>query len=143
MPKSKAKPARRTKTKFIYDGLPPRTETLEEFLRRGGKVTKCPPVKAATNVSGAFSVEGEVCITALGEPEYIPNYVVSEATYVAAQYDRPDVLISHAWREVERQSLPRDLGIMTETRIADSDEWTGEELYTNYFDEVEPEEAQA
>lgn len=121
------------------DGFAPRSESVADFVRRGGKIAKCEARPAGNAISGSFQVDGEICVTVLGSPEYIPNYVVSEQTYDAAQYDQPDVLIAPVCRESELQSLPSDLRVLAETRTADTTEWAGDELYTDYFDEVEPE----
>lgn len=136
-------PKKRTRTikrKPNADGMVPHTETLEQFLARGGKITKCPPKNADMCIPGSTYIDGGVFITAIGEQEYIPNYVVSEPTYAAAQNDRPDILLASAWREKEIESLPLAIREVATSRKADADEWNGDELLNNYFDEIEPEE---
>lgn len=133
------KRARTIKHPLNADGFAPRVESIEQFLQRGGKITKCVPKPAADAITGAFQVDGEICVTALGEPEYVPNYVVSQTTYDAAQFDRPDVLLEPVVRESELQAMPRDIRMIAETRLPDTGEWNGDELYTGYYDEIEPE----
>ena len=121
------------------DGFASKVESIEQFLRRGGKITKCDPKPAADSISGAFQVDGEICVTALGDQEYIPNYVVSQATYDASQFDQPDALLEPVVRESELQAMPTAIRSLAQTRLPDATEWNGDELYSNYYDEIEPE----
>jgi hypothetical protein len=129
-----------TRKRIARNDEPARVESVAEFLNRGGKIKKCPPKNAADSITGALSIDNEFVVTAMGCPEYIPNYVVSAETYDTAQEDQPDVLIASVCRESEIQAMPSELAHRANARYADSDEWSGDELLTDYFDEVEPEE---
>lgn len=97
------------RSKKDNDGLYPRTETIESFLNRGGTIKKCPPMNADMCIPGTAYFDGDILINVLGEPEYVPNYIIDEKTWNFAQNERPDVLSAYAWREKEYNSLPLEL----------------------------------
>ena len=65
------------------------TETVEQFLARGGKITSCPP-RPASSVSAympSILVDGYELPLGIGGDEYLPNYVRDITTYDNAQRD--------------------------------------------------------
>ncbi len=64
-------------------------ETPEDFLSRGGKITKCPPrmASATSMYTPSIVVDGYELPIHLGSYEYLPNFVRDLDTYDVAQAD--------------------------------------------------------
>lgn len=64
-------------------------ETPEQFLARGGAITRCPPrhAHADTMYTPAIAVDGHYLPVAIGSAEYVPNFVRDLDTYNTAQKD--------------------------------------------------------
>lgn len=85
-----------------------RHETVEEFLSRGGKITKCPAKRALQSLEGALVVDGETFSIIPGGTEAIP--AMTRAT--VEQYDRgmseavrPYHHLAH--HDIAREAAPR------------------------------------
>ena len=65
-------------------------ETPEDFLARGGRITKCPPRIAIgpSMYTPSIMVDGYELPISLGSYEYLPNFVRDLNTYDVAQADQ-------------------------------------------------------
>lgn len=70
------------------------TETIEQFLSRGGSITYCPPRPASGSMAYApvIAVDGYELPTGTGGNEYLPNYVRDVESYDSAQSEQLTVM---------------------------------------------------
>lgn len=66
------------------------TETIEQYLARGGRITTCParPAHADSAYMPSIQVDGYELPLGTGGDEYLPNYVRDITTYDDAQQER-------------------------------------------------------
>jgi len=85
-------------------------ETVQDFLLRGGEITKCPPRQAGgEGVTQMIYVEGQSFPVGNQLAEYVPSFVRDEATFASAQREEPDGEddgSAAGWRSYERESIP-------------------------------------
>lgn len=86
-----------------------RKETVEEFLARGGSITKIHANTASPVANMPMvHVDGISIPTTSGPYEYIPAFVSSETTYNASQQQMlsgEDIGLSQSWKEYEQDSI--------------------------------------
>lgn len=90
---------------------PGQTETIEQFLARGGQIMRCP-TRPASGVPSAqmIYVDGQGIPTHNQSGDYVPSFVCDAPTYEAAQREAPDPEDDGStayWREYEQMSVPR------------------------------------
>lgn len=100
-----------------------RRETVEEYLRRGGSVTKCPSKRAVQSLEGAAVIDGVTFSIITGESEAVPQLNrVSLAQYDMGMTEAIRPYHHLAWRDIERESAPAEARAAMEHRPIDADE---------------------
>ena len=94
---------------FVDDPKYVHKETIEEFLARGGTITKIHANTASPVTNQPMIHVDNISIPVpSSQYEYVPSFVSSESTYVAAQQETvtsEDIGLSQSWREYEHDSV--------------------------------------
>lgn len=98
-------------------------ESIEEYLRRGGKITKCPPKSAQRMIEGSLVLDGETFSVIPAGAEAVPQM----NRVSLAQYDKgleEAIRPPHhlAWRDIERETAPTVVRKLWDGRSVDADE---------------------
>lgn len=100
-----------------------RRETVEEYLQRGGQVTKCPSKRAVQSLDGAAVIDGVTFSIITGSSEAVPQLNrVSLAQYDMGMQEAIQPYHHLAWRDIERESAPIAARHAMEYRVSDADE---------------------
>lgn len=98
-------------------------QTVEEYLRDGGKITKCPSKRAAQVMEGALVIDGETFSVIPSGTEAVPQMNrVSLAQYDMGMQEAIQPYHHLAWRDIERESAPSVVRKQWDGRWAEPDE---------------------
>lgn len=100
-----------------------RKETIDEYLHRGGTITRCPSKSARQMIEGSLCVDGETFSVIPSGTEAVPQLNrVSLSQYDKGLSEAIQPYHHLAWRDIEREQAPREVRKQWEGRHADADE---------------------
>ena len=98
-------------------------QTVEEYLRDGGTITKCAPKRAGQVLEGALVIDGETFSVIPSGTEAVPQMNrVSLAQYDMGLSEAIQPYHHLAWRDIEREQAPREVRARWDGRWAEPDE---------------------